>query len=238
MANDRPEVLIIQHSAAEPLGTIGSALATADVGTKTVRTDRGESVPVTADSIDGLVIMGGPMGVYDAPLFPFLTQELRLLDDALKRELPVLGICLGSQLLAAALGSRVFPSGVKEIGWYPVELAGAAAADRLFAGVPRTFDAFHWHGDTFDLPRGAVRLGSSQKTVEQGFRHGEKAWGLQFHLEVTREVISAMVEGADTELASAGVRSAEVLAGVERHGSALEHLASTVFSRWAAMLKT
>jgi len=237
MADTRPRVLILQHAASEPLGTIGSVLKTADVAERTVRIDSGESVPISAGDIDGLVIMGGPMGVYDAPHLPFLMHELRLLDDALRRELPIMGICLGSQLLAAALGARVFPSGIREIGWYPVELAAEAAADPLFSGLPQTLEAFHWHGDTFDLPSGAIRLGSSQRTVEQGFRHGSRAWGLQFHLEVTRPVVTAMVTGADAELAAAAVHASDLLAGAALHGPMLERIATTVFGRWVALLK-
>lgn len=232
-----PTVLAVQHVSAEPLGTIGTALAASEVAIRPVRVDRGETVPRSAEGLRGVVIMGGPMGVYEADRHAFLRDELALLEDALKRELPILGICLGSQLLAAALGSRVFPSGIQEIGWHPLTLSEEGAADSLFRDVPQTFQAFHWHGDTFDLPSGAIRLGSSAKTVEQGFRFGPRAYGLQFHLEVTEPVVRAMVEGADAELTRAGTTSAALLNGFGRHGSALRTIADTVFGRWTALVR-
>jgi GMP synthase (glutamine-hydrolysing) len=189
------------------------------------------------DDARGLVVMGGSMGVYEADRYPFLRDELRLIEDALQRDLPILGICLGSQLLAAALGAPVFPSGIKEIGWYPIEFDAEARRDPLFAGMPEHLEAFHWHGDTFQLPAGATRLASSKKTREQAFRYGQRAWGLQFHLEVTAPVVDAMTSGGGSELAAAGVSLAAVTRGVARHGSALEAVARTVFGRFAQLVR-
>lgn len=230
-----PSVLTIQHMSAEPLGTLGDSLSSAGIALRSVRIDRGEAVSRAMAGANGLVIMGGSMGVYEADRYPFLRDELRLIEDALRLNVPVLGICLGAQLLAAALGSRVFPAGVKEIGWYPVAVNTVAHDDPLFARAPDAFTAFHWHGDTFDLPAGATRLASSAITREQGFRHG-KTWGVQFHLEVTEQVVSAMMVGADAELAAEGVSGAEVTGGCANHGAALEAIAHSVFGAWARLV--
>lgn len=232
-----PSVIAIQHISAEPLGTVAEALTMGGVAIDAVRVDLGQAVPRELGPASGLVIMGGPMGVYEADRFPFLRDELRLIEDALRRNVPIVGICLGSQLLAAALGSRVFRSGIKEIGWAPVELSAAARSDSLLASSPTRFEAFHWHGDTFDLPSGATRLASSAKTREQAFRHGDRAWGLQFHLEVTGTVVDAMALGGGEELASAGVQTFALTQGVGQHGAALQSLARTVFGRFAGLVR-
>jgi GMP synthase (glutamine-hydrolysing) len=137
----------------------------------------------------GLVVLGGPMNVDQTDEYPFLAAEVEWIRAALAGQTPVLGICLGSQLLAKAAGARVYPNSVKEIGWYPLELTEAAAHDPLFAGCPAGATVFQWHGDTFDLPPSATHLAESAACRHQAFRVGDRAWGLQFHLEVTAEMI-------------------------------------------------
>lgn len=141
------EVLVLQHVACEGPSAIGDALQRRGVPLRIVHAYAGEPIPATLAAEGALVVMGGPMGVYDADRYPHLRDELRLIEDALRRGRPVLGVCLGSQLLATALGARVYPSGGKEIGWYRVDLTDAATSDGLFHGVPRCFTALHWHGD-------------------------------------------------------------------------------------------
>jgi GMP synthase (glutamine-hydrolysing) len=133
--------------------------------------------------------MGGPMNVDETERYPALAHEVAWLQKAVEAEIPVLGVCLGSQLLAKALGARVYANRVKEIGWYDIELVSSAADDPLFAGSPQTINIFQWHGDTFDLPAGAVQLARSPQCENQAFRFGKSAYGLQFHLEVTAEII-------------------------------------------------
>jgi GMP synthase (glutamine-hydrolysing) len=232
-----PRVAAIQHVSAEPLGTIAVALSAAGVEVDPVRVDLGDPIPETTAGLHGIVVMGGPMGVYEAEQHPFLRDELRLLSKAHEQGLPILGICLGAQLLAGALGSRVYPSGIREIGWYPITLTGEASRDALFRRTPQTFTGFHWHGDTFDLPPGAVRLASSKLTREQAFRAGPTSYGLQFHLEVTPEVVSAMTSGADAELSAAGTTAAVVTGGVRDHGEGLAAVGRDVFSAWAGFVR-
>jgi GMP synthase (glutamine-hydrolysing) len=127
--------------------------------------------------------MGGPVGAYETDKYPFLTEECRLLGELAHRNCPVLGICLGSQLLAKALGADVFPGHGPEIGFGFVELTQAGKQDPLFATAGSSIPVFHWHGDTFDLPEGAVLLASNKEYAQQAFRFGSCAYGLQFHIE-------------------------------------------------------
>ena len=151
------------------------------------------------------------MGVYEADRYSHLRDELRLIEAALHAQVPIIGVCLGSQLLAAALGARVYPAPQKEIGWYDVYLREAARTDRLWRGVAPTFTPLHWHGDVFDLPAGAVALASSALTEHQAFRYGDGAYGLLFHLEMGRRQIAAMVETFRDEVVGAGVAPETIL---------------------------
>jgi GMP synthase (glutamine-hydrolysing) len=229
-------ILVVEHVAPETPGAIGDALARAGHVTETVRPFRGEPVPRSLGDAAALVVMGGPMGVYEADRHPHLRDEIALLEDAVARGVPVLGVCLGSQLLAAALGARVAPGPAKEIGWFPVELTDAAASDALFHGLGRRIEPLHWHGDRFELPRGAVALGSSARTPIQGFRHGEHVYGLLFHLEVTRAIVAGMVEAFADELHAERLDGAAIVAETERRLPALAPLAATVFERFAALV--
>jgi len=163
---------------------------------------RGERVPSRIDGFDGLIVLGGPMGVYEEDEYLFIRDEVKLIEDALKKRVPTLGVCLGSQLLAKAAGARVYKSGKKEIGWHDVTLTEDADDDSLFLGLPSTFKAFHWHGDTFDVPPGALMLASSELFPNQVIRVGPSAYGIQFHLEVTEEMVRDWVQVNSDELAS------------------------------------
>ena len=224
--------LVLQHVAPEGPGGIGDALRRADVSMRTIDVYRGEPVPTALDA-DALVVMGGPMGVYEADQYPHLRDELRLIENALQRGRPLIGVCLGSQLIAAALGARVYPSGRKELGWYPVELTDAAVADPLLSGAPRQFVALHWHGDIFDLPAGAVHLASSQMTAHQAFRYASNVYALLFHMEVTPPQLEAMITAFADEIAGAGVSTEAMRAGAAQHLAALQALGATVFDRFA-----
>jgi len=142
---------------------------------------------VCAKNYSAIVIMGGPMSVND-PL-PGLAEELKLIERALHDATPALGICLGSQLIAKALGARVYRNAELEIGWAPVSFTPAAQADAIFGPMKSPTQFFHWHGETFDLPKGAEWLAYSHKTRHQAFRYGRGVYGLQFHPEVTPEMI-------------------------------------------------
>jgi GMP synthase-like glutamine amidotransferase len=150
--------------------------------------------PPKPDDYDWLVVMGGPMGVADEKQMPWLTTEMGAIEAAIGAGRTVVGICLGAQLIAHVLGARVYPNRVKEIGWFDVSLTEAALRHDLTEELPESFTPFHWHGDTFDLPADAVHLARSDACANQMYAVGSNIVGIQFHLEMTRDVISALAE--------------------------------------------
>jgi GMP synthase (glutamine-hydrolysing) len=182
-------IAVFQHVAHEILGTFHPLLKDAGFRIKYVNYGRQHHDIVDMKRYDGLVILGGPMGVYEADRYPHLADEIAVIKTAIEQDKPVVGICLGSQLLAAALGSEVRPAGVKEIGWYDVMLNDEGRSDPVLGKFKTQEKVFQWHGDTYTLPTGAVRLASSALCPEQAFRYGAKTYGLQFHLEVDEPMI-------------------------------------------------
>ena len=174
----------LQHAEHEGLGCIEPWLRGRGHRLSGTRLHRGEALPDTSD-FDWLIVMGGPMNIYEHGRHPWLIREKFLIRDACVKKKKVLGICLGSQLLADVLGGKVTENPEPEIGWFDVSLNDEARKSTIFAGFPKTFAAFHWHGDTFSYPPGATPLMSSEACPSQAFVHGEgRVVGLQFHLEV------------------------------------------------------
>jgi GMP synthase (glutamine-hydrolysing) len=231
-----PIVRVLQHIGPEGPGFIADALTRAGIDIAVTRPDQGEPVPARLDDAAGLLVMGGPMGVYEEGRYPHLADERRLIEHALREEIPVLGVCLGSQLLAATLGARVAPGPRKEIGWFEVTTNEAAANDPLLGHAPSKFIALHWHGDVFDLPSGAVSLARSELTLHQAFRFGERAHGLLFHLEATPAQIEQMAREFADELAAASVDPAALVAQTPARAAVAEEIARTVFGAWAESL--
>lgn len=178
----------------------------------------------------GLIFLGGPMSVNDS--LSYLRREEQIIRDALQRRTPILGICLGAQLIAHATGAAVYSNRATEIGWFDLRFSPAAASDPLFSGLD-TETVFHWHGETFDLPSGATLLASSDLCRNQAFRLGESAYGLQFHLEVTPAMI------ADWCLQDENCGSVRELSEpLDPYGNAarLEELSERVFGAWCDLL--
>ncbi len=161
--------------------------------------------PAEIDSrTDALVIMGGPMGVGDESKYPWLAEEKRAIESALQKDLPILGICLGAQLLAEVLGAQVKSMGYREIGWFEVEARPEFLEHPLGKSFPPRFTPLHWHGDNFDIPQSAIRLGSSSACANQGFVYGDKHIGLQFHLEFDQKSVKRLARNAAHELTGCG----------------------------------
>lgn len=189
-----PHVLAVRHVPHEDLGTLKASLAAAGLEPRYVDLFDEQSSDRQLGDAAGLIVLGGPMNVDQTDAFPFLRTSLALIEQALAAERPILGICLGSQMLAKALGSTVRAQGFQEIGWYDLELTDAATGDWLFGGLPRKQRVFQWHGDTFDLPRGATHLARGDACPQQAFRYGRNAYAVQFHVEVTGQDIAAWLD--------------------------------------------
>lgn len=197
------KVQVLQHVPFEDVGAMGPWLAARGATLSYSRLYADPDLPAP-EGIDLVIAMGGPMSVNDETELPWLRAEKAFLREVVARRVPVLGVCLGAQMIASALGARVYPNAEKEIGWFPVRSAAGrarAAADRF--GFPDESRVFHWHGETFDLPPGAVRLASSAACANQAFQIGRHVIGLQFHLETTPESAAALIEHCRHELVPA-----------------------------------
>jgi GMP synthase-like glutamine amidotransferase len=224
--------LVLQHVAVEGPGTLASYLEARGWTLETVALYEGARLPEDAQEYQAVIVMGGPMGVYDEAEYPFLRDEHRFLTRVLGQGVPLLGICLGSQLLAKALGARVYRNPQKEIGWYTVDLTPAGATDPLFAGLTSPVPVFQWHGDAFDLPTGATPLASSPLCTNQAFRYGDRVYGLLFHLELTPDIIHSWLAAFHDELASlqGTIDPARIVAEMPHRCAEYQQVGSRVFA--------
>lgn len=233
----RRRVAVLQHVPFEGPGAIGEWAEARGHDLVRVHLHRGE-VLMAACEVDAVVVMGGPMGVADEAQFPFLREEKHFVHECLAEGIPVLGVCLGAQILAEVLGAQVRPQGYREIGWFPVRWEPRARSVPGFEGVPEESVVFHWHGDTFSQPSGTVPLGRSTGCAAQGFATPDgRAIGLQFHLEMRAIDVRHLLEHGRHEMEAGGTfvqREEELLAGHERHGTALRGLLEDILDRWAA----
>jgi GMP synthase (glutamine-hydrolysing) len=228
------KALVINHVAFEDLGSLETELTQSGCKIEVIDACSADLRAIDAVDSDLMVVLGGPVGVYEHQTYPFLKVEIELLRRRLAAKRPTLGICLGAQLMAAALGASVYP-GTKgrELGWAPIR----AASDQ---GVPPWFDAFllgdlrvlHWHGDTFDLPAGSTRLAGTDCYPNQAFVMENHALALQFHLEVTVQGLERWYVGHASELAQAGKKVVELREESRIFGPALERAARELWRQW------
>lgn len=230
-----PVVAVIEHATAEGPARIGAVLEARGVEVRHVRADRGERMPQVTE-LAGLVVMGGLQDAFSDEGFASRRAELDLLAAAVDGAAPVLGVCLGAQLLAEAAGGQATPGDGAEIGWGQVTLAEAAQDDRLLAGVPTELTVLHWHFDTYRPPPGAVRLASSPRYAEQAFRVGEAAWGLQFHVEVDQETVEAFLASTPDDAAHMDGGGEGLLARAPAVLAQLAPVQDLVFGRFADLV--
>jgi GMP synthase-like glutamine amidotransferase len=228
------QVLALQHIRCEPPAAYEDELRARGVELARVELDQGDKLPDWRD-FDAMIVMGGPMGAYEESDHPWLTAEKRLLREAVDADVPVWGVCLGAQLLASALGARVYAGEEPEVGVLPVNLTPAASNDPVFATAPDSFPTLQWHGDTFELPAGATLLASSSMYRNQVFRFG-RSYGLQFHLEVSLELatawgqVPAYARSLEDTLGLAALDG--LMAEIAEQGPRLVSLGRSLFGRW------
>lgn len=229
------DVLVLQHVACEPPGVYEDVLLARGLTLTRVELDEGESLPDWRDHA-AMIVMGGPMGAYDEADHPWLVAEKQAIGAAVRAGVPFFGACLGVQLLADAVGGRAFPGGTPEVGVLPVRLTDAGRADPVLGGIQGEFPTLQWHGDTFELPPGAVRLAESDAYPNQAMRIGELAYGVQFHLEVTDAMAAEWSTIPAYEQALASVRGpgslGPLLDEVSAQGPRMRTLAAEIFGRW------
>jgi len=230
----------IKHVKFEGLGHIARWAETNGHPVTSTALYAGEPFP-DCDAFDCLIVMGGPMGVHDTDRYDWLTPEKYFIELALQKNKKALGICLGAQLIADVLGARVYPNDQKEIGWFPVKRTKLAEGSAFATIFPREFFAFHWHGDTFDIPQNAIHLAQSDATPHQAFVYDDRAVALQFHLESTLDSIQGLVHHCSSELVSAPYiqkgkeileQSHRIAPSNERMEAVTDWIANKDISRW------
>jgi GMP synthase (glutamine-hydrolysing) len=235
------KLLVFQHAASEPLGVLDPMLRRRGFRVRYVNFGREPGASADVSRYNGLVVLGGPMHVDQVAAFPHLATEIEAIREALQREIPVLGICLGAQLLAAALGADVRPNAVREIGWYRLYPTAAAGSDPLFTHLGTEQDVFQWHAYTFDLPAGAVHLARTGTCANQAFRYGERAYGLQFHLEADETLIRRWLDvpayRAEVEREGGAARIERVLRDTHSHMRSAQQLSERVFGQFMELFE-
>ena len=236
-----PRLLVFQHVATETAGTLDPFLRGSGFRIHYVNFERTPDSDPDPRRYDGLVVLGGSMNVDETGAFPHLKTEIEVLKEALAREMPILGICLGAQLLASALGAEVHPAPVREIGWYPLQSSPAAGDDALLRHVMHGQHVFQWHSYTFAVPPDAVHLASTATCANQAFRHGTNAYGLQFHPEVDRDLIQRWLSvpawREELEERHGPDHARQVHADTHRYIGPATEAATRVFDAFAALFR-
>jgi GMP synthase (glutamine-hydrolysing) len=236
MFQHRPSAIALRHVAFEDMGLLAPIMEREGWNISFCEAAVDDLTHRSIRNADLVVVLGGPIGVYETESYPFITQEIALIEHRLRRQLPTLGVCLGAQLMAKALGSRVYSGNVKEIGWGPIRLTEAGTSSCLKC-LGDDAQVLHWHGDTFDLPDAASRLGSNVNYENQAFAYGDNALALQFHLEAEPRQLEEWYVGHAAELAAANVSVTELRAATSNCATALAPRADRVFTEWLDQIR-
>jgi GMP synthase (glutamine-hydrolysing) len=220
--------IAIRHVSFEDAGTLEPVLEERGIGLRYL--EAGVDDLSRAKDTDLLVVLGGPIGIYEVDRYPFLKQELATIEAAVRKGVPVIGICLGCQALAAVLAARVYPGKQKELGWDEMMLTKEGKASPL--GAIDGVRVLNWHGDTFDLPVGATRLASSEITPNQAFTYGDKVLALQFHVELPERDLEKWLIGHTLELAASKIDLAKMRADTARFAPAANEASRRMFNDW------
>jgi GMP synthase (glutamine-hydrolysing) len=229
---------VIRHLAFEDLGCYAQVLADNNISVQYYEAAQDDLSQIDPASDDLLIVLGGPISVNQTDIYPFLQDELALLKRRLAMDKPTLGVCLGAQLMAKALGAKIYPGTEKEIGWSPLSLseAGNNSVLRHFAPPTRVL---HWHGETFELPEGAVLLASSELYAHQAFAYGRRALGLQFHGECTAQGLESWYLGHVGEIEQTpGLSVPELRAQAALYAEDAARQGQRFFADWLAQLES
>jgi len=228
-------VVILRHAANEGPGYLADFLKVRDIPYKIVQIDGGEAVPTDPESASAWVFMGGPMSVNDD--LPWIPQSIQLIQKAISQDMPILGFCLGGQLIARALGAAITQNPVPEFGWLPIEVCHRQEASGWLQGVEHSFEAFHWHGETFALPNGATRILASAHCHNQGFIYG-KALALQCHIEMTEALVDDWItHNTDRPAPSNSVQSAGAMRErLPQRLQVMQRQADHLFEYWLGLI--
>ena len=223
-------VLAFRHVPHEGLGTIGSFLISRRFSIDYYDLFSHSRIPTDLDAYELIVSMGGPMNADETDRYPFLQEERKALKKAIGLNKRVLGVCLGSQLIARALDARVYSGSQKEIGWFPIRLSSAGKKDPVFKDLSEQLTVFHWHGDTFDLPKDAVCLASSDLYQNQAFKFGEHVYAFQFHVEITGPMIVKWIQEGEEELKQAKKLPESIASDNQKYMPSLQQIADKIYA--------
>jgi GMP synthase (glutamine-hydrolysing) len=229
-------VLFIQHGEVDKPGLLAETLSAESIGLEVFHAWRGAEFPAL-QGFHALSLGGGGQSAWEVEEYPYLETECLMIREAFGLEIPVLGLCLGAQLIARALGAKVRRAAQKEIGFFPVELHAAGCSDPIVGALPERFPATHWHGDVFDIPGDAVCLGASALTPHQILRCGSNGLAFQFHLEMTPPLFEELVWDSEEFFRDAGLSPEALIREAREVLPALEPSAREVFRRWAAWIR-
>jgi GMP synthase (glutamine-hydrolysing) len=231
-------VLIIQNDVKEGAGLLASLTRERGIQQETVLGNKADYDRISADDYSALVVLGGAQSAYETDIYPFLLREMELCKAFIEDAKPVLGFCLGAQIIAYALGGRVLPGKQKEIGWYDVSLTAAASQDPLFLKHPRTLLAYHFHGDVIEPPPGAINLAFSELTKCQLFKVGYSTYGFQYHAEADLPLIRDMCENNSEYMTSNGFDHAAIVEASKKHIIDFERENMEVLDAWLDLVQT
>jgi GMP synthase-like glutamine amidotransferase len=232
--------LIFQNAPGEGPGILADCLDRRQWDWEIIDLFQGDAIPADWMEVSLLLVMGGFMNVYEEDAYPFLIAETRVIRKAFDEGLPVTGFCLGAQLMAKALNAGVTKGSKKEIGWYPVRLTKQGLTDPLLSSFPKESMVFQWHGDTFDLPAGAVRIFSSKDYPNQAFCFGEMNYGFQFHFEITKHMIQEWINNDTNEMEEMKTENLEetILKDADSHLPVANALAEIFFTNYLRKIET
>jgi GMP synthase (glutamine-hydrolysing) len=223
---------VVRHSAIDDLGSFRGVLDARGYQIRLIEPFAGDLDGIDPAEADVTIVLGGAIGVNDAPRYPFLTDEIRFIEKRLKSGKPILGACLGGQLIAAALGARIYKGREVEVGYLPVTLTEDGKRSALSALAHNNYRIMHWHGDAFDLPSGATRLAYSDITPNQAFSMGPNVLGLQFHMEADPRIVGGWTVAYIGDIERGKISLADLRAGIAREGTAAGEAGAKTLAKW------